>query len=134
MKRKFTVCTLISALLLSLWPAAALADPVKPAGQKRMAKLRTELARLGTGESARVRVTLRDKTKIEGWLGEVSETSFTVVNAATGVRTPVNYPDVGQVKGNNLTTGAKITIAALIGVGVVLAIFLTKRICNERAC
>jgi hypothetical protein len=81
-------------------------------------KLRTGIARLGTGEQARVRIKLLDKTQLEGYVSEATEQDFVVVESKTGVATRVTYAQVKQVKGNNLSTGAKIAI----GLGVLAAV------------
>ena len=46
----------------------------------------------------------------------------------TGVATQVAYPNVKQVKGNNLSEGAKIAIgvAIILGLGVLLAIVIGR--------
>ena len=85
-------------------------------------KVRAAVLKLGTGEAARVRVTLRDKTKLEGYVSGAGEDSFAVTDAKTGAVTTVAYPQVKGVRGNNLSTGAKIAIGAGIGAGVVLLI------------
>ena len=81
-------------------------------------KVKSNVMKLGTGESARVKVKLRDKTKLEGYISNAGEESFTVTNLKTGLATTVAYPDVKSVQGNNLSTGAKIAI----GVGIAAAI------------
>ncbi len=88
-------------------------------------KVKTGIAKLGTGEAARVRVKLHDKTKLEGYISEAGEADFVVVNAKTGTTTRVAYPQVKQVQGNNLSTGAKIAIGlgAAVAVLVILLIF-----------
>jgi hypothetical protein len=80
-------------------------------------KVRQGVRRLGTGETARVEVRLRDKTKLNGYISEAGENNFVVVDAS-GASHTVAYPQVQKVKGNNLSTGAKIAI----GVAVVAAI------------
>ena len=45
---------------------------------KRVEKVRTQIAKLGTGKDALVRVELRDKTKLEGYLSEVGADTFVV--------------------------------------------------------
>ena len=78
--------------------------------------------KLGTGEEARVRVKLRDKSKLEGYVSSAGDESFVVTNFKTGAATTVPYPQVKGVAGNNLSTGAKIAIGIGIGAGVVLLI------------
>ncbi len=86
---------------------------------KFAAKVRNELAKLGTGTDARVEVKLRDKTKLKGYISQINENSFVVVADNTNTPTEVLYPQTKQVKGNNLSTGAKIAI----GIGIGVAIF-----------
>jgi hypothetical protein len=79
-------------------------------------QVKAGITQLGTGTEARVEVKLRDKTKLKGYISEASAEQFTVVDAKTGMATIVAYPQVKQVKGNNLSKGAKIAI----GIGIVL--------------
>ena len=81
-------------------------------------KIKTNVLKLGTGESTRVKVKLRDKTKLEGYISNAGAETFTVTNRKTGVATTVAYPQVKSVQGNNLSTGAKIAI----GVGIAATI------------
>lgn len=81
-------------------------------------KVRTSVLKLGTGEAARVKVKLQDKTKLEGYISDADGEGFIVTNPKTGMVTKVAYPQVKSVKGNNLSTGAKIAI----GVGIAAAV------------
>ena len=74
------------------------------------------MLKLGTGAAAHVEVKLRDKTKLKGYVSEANEDSFVTVDEKTNATSTVAYSQVQQVKGNNLSTAAKIAI----GVGVIL--------------
>ena len=76
------------------------------------------------GRDARVEVKLRDKTKLKGYISEAGEASFIVVDAKMGVATTVAYPQVKQVKGNNLSTGARIAIAVGLSIALLLVVVL----------
>jgi hypothetical protein len=118
------ICSVtLAALLLQAAAAPALAKSAAEKETKRAEKVRTQLARLGTGAGARVRLELRDKTKLEGYVSEMGPEGFVVVNKA-GVATKVAYPQVVKAKGNNLSTGAKIAIGIGIGAAVTLIIAL----------
>jgi len=112
---------MLSALLLqaAAVPAFAATSPEKEA--KRAEKVRTQLSKLGTGRDARVKVELRDKTKLEGYVSAADADTFTVTDNA-GKSTTVPYPQVKKAQGNNLSTGAKIAIGAGIGAAVTLLI------------
>jgi hypothetical protein len=79
-------------------------------------KVKEGISKLGTGREARIEVRLRDRTKLKGYVAEAGEDSFVIVDEKTGATSTVTYPQVQQVKGNNLSTAAKIAI----GVGVIL--------------
>ena len=115
------ICSVVfSALLLQ-----AAAVPAFAAGAakeaRRAEKVRAQLAKLGTGTDARVKLVLRDKTKLEGYVSEAGAETFAVTDAA-GKTTTVAYPQVGKARGNNLSTGAKIAIGIGIGAGITLLI------------
>ena len=87
-------------------------------------KVRVNIAKLGTGNHALIALKLKDKTKVAGYISEVHADSFVVVHPKFGTVTSVNYADVAQAKGNNLSTGAKIAIGIGIGAAAVLIILL----------
>ena len=116
-----TLALALAALLIPMaspLPAGANSPSQK---QARFAeKVKAGIARLGAGRDTRVKVKLQDKTKLEGYISEIKETSFVVTSLQTGAATKVAYPDVTQVKGHNLTTNQKIALWVGIGVGVFL--------------
>ena len=117
------ICSIVfSALLLQ---AAAVPSFAASAAKesRRAEKVRAQLAKLGTGSDAQVKLVLRDKTKLEGYISEAGAETFAVTDAA-GKTTTVAYPQVGKARGHNLSTGAKIAIGIGIGAGVTILILL----------
>ena len=113
------VTVLLVALVINVTGVRLVYAESKEEKQARFAeKIKANVLKLGTGESTRVKVKLRDKAKLEGYISDSSEETFTVTNRKTGVATTVAYQDVKSVQGNNLSTGAKIAI----GVGIAAAI------------
>jgi hypothetical protein len=118
------VCSLVLAGLMlqaAAIPAFAATSAEKEA--KRAEKVRTQLAKLGTGSDARIKLILRDKTKLAGFVSEAGASTFAVTDRA-GKTTTVEYGQVSKAQGNNLSTGAKIAIGIGVGAGVTLLIFL----------
>lgn len=72
------------------------------------------------GENSLIEVKLKDKTKVKGYIGEISDDYFVVIDKLNGTSTKVPYPQVKQAKGNNLSTGAKIAI----GLGILAAVLV----------
>ena len=80
-------------------------------------KVKANITKLGTGTDAKIEVKLKDGTKLKGYIREVNDEQFVVVDSQ-GNATPIPFPQAKQVKGNNLSTGVKIAI----GVGIALAV------------
>jgi hypothetical protein len=114
---------ILVALMLNVTGARLVYADSKEEKQARFVeKVKTNVLKLGTGETARVKVTLRDKKKLEGYVSFAGEESFTVTDVKTGAATTIAYPQVKSVKGNNLSTGAKIAIGAGIAAAVIFLI------------
>ena len=123
MFRKLIVHVLVSALCLLFIGALSVAAKSKEEKAAVLAaKVKTEIAKLGTGPDARIEVKLRDKTKLKGYVSKVGEDSFVITDVKTGAETNVPYPAVTKATGANMSTGAKIVIGVLAGLGVVLII------------
>ena len=115
------LCFALATLVLNLVCFVPAAAGTKAGSEAKFAtKVKHEIARLGTGPDARVEVKLRDKARVAGYVSDAAEEHFAVTDAKTGTVTVVPYPQVKQVKGNNLSTGARIAI----GVGLAAAILL----------
>jgi hypothetical protein len=77
--------------------AQARAQDGAPAAEK----IRAKVAKLGTGKRSRAEVTLKDDRKLKGYIGEISENGFTLVDPNRGTVTPIAYDEVRQVKSRN---------------------------------
>ena len=120
--RKYLSWLLIIALFYAAQPASALASTKGESEAAFAARVREGIQKLGTGREAVVKVKLRDKRKVQGYVSQAGEDSFSVTDAKTGATTDVLYGQVAQVKGNNLSTGQKIAIGVVIAAAVVLVI------------
>lgn len=89
-------------------------------------KVKAAISEVGVGQMTRVSLKLRDKTKLAGYISEIGDTSFVVADLKSAETTIVAYPDVVQVKGNNLSTGAKIAIAAAIIAGIAITLYIAR--------
>lgn len=122
MPGKLLPLTVMALLLNALAAAPARANPKEEKQAAFIKKVKTSVARLGTGEAARVEVKLRDKTKLRGYVGEANADYFTVVGAA-GLPTRVAYPQVAGVKGHNLSEGVRIAIVAgILAAAIIIAL------------
>lgn len=121
---KQCLSVLLSCALLLPLLAPHVAAQVTPDKEAiRVATIKAEIAKLGTGPNARINVKLRDKTKHSGYVSRTDETSFVIADAKTGATTTVPYADVDEAKGKNAPLGVKIAVTAGIVVGAVFLMF-----------
>jgi len=86
---------------------------------------KVEVAKIGLGEKARATITLKNGTKIKGYVSRADETDFVVRDRKTDTPTTVNYSDVVKVQKNSgHSTARNLAIGIGIGAGALLAIIL----------
>jgi hypothetical protein len=122
-------CSIIVACLLALstigqHTASASSKPDKDAQFAQ--KVKAAILQLGTGQSSHVNVKLRDKTRLTGYVSAIGDNSFGVTDLKTAEVTTVAYPDVVQVKGNNLSTRTKWIITAAVVAGVAITLYIVR--------
>ena len=122
MFRKLLSLSLVALLTTSAGVPPAHASSREEKHARFAEKVKASVLKLGSGEAARMKVRLRDKTKLEGYVSGAGEEAFTVTNPKTGVATTVAYPQVKSVQGHNLSTGAKVAIGVGIAAAVVFII------------
>jgi hypothetical protein len=123
---------LIGSLMLSLFAVpSALAKTKEEKEAALAAKVKAGVAKLGAGADTKISVKLRNKARLKGYVSRIEEDAFFITDAKTGAETRVAYSDVTQAKGNNLSTGAIIAIAAGVAVGVTLLIIYLLIEANE---
>src|SRR5688572_7592481 len=115
MTRKFIALSVSTVLLCVLCSTPAAAVSHEDDQAKVAAKVKSAVARLGTGPDARIEVKLLDKTKLKGYVREANSESFVVVDDKTGASTEIAYAQVKQAKGRNRLSGDKILAVAIIG-------------------
>jgi hypothetical protein len=125
MKRIYSLLV-ASVLAVSMLANQSVAATPPDKETRSIERVRAAIYQLGTGQSSLVNITLRDKTKVIGYLSEVGDNSFVVTDLKTAKSTTVAYPDVAQVKGNNLSTRTKIIITAAIIAGVAITLYIVR--------
>lgn len=116
--RKLLSIVLIGSVVFLASGGQALAQNSGQNEAKALDKIKAKIAKLGVGEKARAQVKLRNGQKIKGYVSNAGPNDFAFTVRKTGTTTTVAYADVVEVKKPGLSTGAKIGIAAAIGVGV----------------
>ncbi len=114
-------CLLASALLLATTslPAAAQANV------QTVEAIKIKVAKLGVGEKAKAKVTLKDGTKSKGYIAQAGDDDFVLRDRKTDVPTTIRYVDVSKVESNRgHSTARNLAIGIGIGAGAFLAIVL----------
>jgi len=122
MFRKLATLLLVVCIINLAGVRLAYAESKEEKHARFAEKVKANVQKLGTGESTRVKVRLRDQSKLEGYISDASADTFTITNRKTGVATTVAYPQVKSIEGNNLSTGAKIAIGAGIAAAIIFII------------
>ena len=89
-------------------------------------KLKASVQKRGIGEKSRVKVSLRNKKEIKGYISKIEDASFDVTDKSTGQATTILYADVERVQGAGLSKGAKIGIIAGAAVVIVVVVFAAE--------
>jgi hypothetical protein len=116
---------LVTILVVNTYALAYSAEP-QPAtpsaveGNAQQAeKMKMAIQQRGAGEKSKVKVRLRDKTELKGYISQIGEAAFQLTDNKTGKVTTVAYDSVEKVGGPGMTGSTKIVL--YIGVGVAAA-------------
>ena len=86
------------------------------------AKVKQQVAKIGTGPDAKIEVKLKDGTKVKGFVSEIGNDHFVVTDPKTNAEIPVQYPQVRRASARRQNIILAIGIAAI----VILAVVVTK--------
>jgi len=121
-----TICLcLVAVLTLHTYGVASEAEgrsdsePTTASNTQPAEKIKAEVERRATGEKSRVKVRLRDKTELKGYISQIDASSFQVTEEKTGKVMTLGYADVEKVGGRGMSRNTKTVI--FIGVGIAAA-------------
>ena len=118
---KKAIAIIIAALTLNLVCVSSVRAQKKEFSAD---EAKAEIAKLGTGPKAIVRITLKDNKKMQGWLSFAGEDHFTLTSEKSGALTDIKYSDVARVKSLKPSKGA--VVAGVVGglaLGVLIFLF-----------
>lgn len=90
-------------------------------------KVKLGIAKLGAGKDSKVKLKLKDGTKLKGYISEINEDGFLVQNEKTDESVSVPYSNVKQVKGNNLRGDVIAIIAVIALIAIPLLIYVAQK-------
>jgi hypothetical protein len=119
MFKKCLSVVLAAMVAISVAPTTAFAKSKVEKEVAKAEKVKAGIISLGLGPDARVRLKLKDKTRVEGYVSKAAN-DLVVMDAKTGAEITVDYAQVSSAQGHNLSTGAKIAIG--VGIAATIAI------------
>lgn len=123
MLRKAVSTLFVLSTLAAALPGVTLAQATDPKREKKAREVREKIQRLGTGQSAVVKVKLYNDTEYKGYISRANDNDFEIIDT-TRVSHAVPYADVKSIGGKNMSTGAKVAIGVGIGAGVTLLVLV----------
>jgi hypothetical protein len=87
---------------------------------KAAAKVKSALAKPGPGPDARAESKLLDKTKLKGYLSQLSDDQFMVAEGRAGAVARIAHPQIKKVTGRNHLAGD--TVLAIVILVVLFAV------------
>jgi hypothetical protein len=94
-------------------------------------KIKADLTGRGTGERVKLKIELRDKSEVRGYLAELKADDFVIADSKSGDRTTIAYRDVAKVRKQGLSIGVKLGIAgAMLGAVVIVLAANSKIKCS----
>ena len=137
MIKKWLSFTLVCLLSVAANSALVSAQTNTDRTASSLAKIKNDVSKRGTGEKSRVEVKMLDGTKLNGYISQMDENSFTLVDRKTKQPSSIAYRDVAKVS-NRSTNGDRIALWIIGGAAAVAAIvggsMLLRRCRNEGGC
>lgn len=96
---------------------------------------RQAVAKIGTGQKAKVAVKMRDSSQLKGYIESANDDSFSLVDEKSGSVRNIKFADVERIDrrgGSNKFTF--ITLAVVAGVAAIIVGLVAKRCSNEGGC
>ena len=116
-----------------MFNSVAVAQATQAQDASHAAKVKAEVQKRGAGEKSRVKVRLRNKEEVKGYISKIEDASFDVTDKKTGRATTIPYAEVEKVQGSGLSKGAKIGIIAGAAV-VIVAVVIAVGVCRAGYC
>ncbi len=127
MLKKYLVLAL-SVLVINLsLSAVAFAKTNEEKDAEFAEKVKAQIATLGTGTDAKIEVKLKDGTKLKGYVVEIADDHFCVMDSSTAKSTSVSYPQVKQAKGHSHKSNVIFAIGFAAVIVLLFVVFHAQR-------
>ena len=121
MTHKYLAFILTLVLSQALGAGVVCAQTYTGNSAQAIEQIKSKLARMGTGEKARVTVRLKSGQKLKGYIAQAQESSFVMRDRKTDAPTEIAYSDVAKVESNRgHSTARNLGIGIGAGAGAAL--------------
>ena len=127
MFRRLLSLALVSLLVIAVTSTSSLAQEQSVTDQTLAENVKLKVTKLGLGKRTRVEIKLKKNGKLKGYIGQIGENGFTVVDSKHGTVTPVPYSEVQQIKDISRSWLAPAIISASTVGGLMLLVALSLR-------
>jgi hypothetical protein len=117
--RSIACWCLIVLFPASLWPQSGGSFVEEPAQEKKLhageqsSRVKTQIEKHGTGEQAKLKVALRDKRELKGYISRIDADSFQLTDEKSGQATMISYSEVERVHKPGMPVVTKVVITAV---------------------
>ena len=122
-KVSLVILLLVAVLVLN---SAADAQFTNTEDASQTAKVKAALQKRGVGEKSKVKVRLRTKEEVKGYISKIEDASFDLTDSKTGQATTIQFVHVEKVQGPGLSKGAKVGITVGVAVAIVAIVFAAE--------
>jgi pectate lyase len=120
---KYITASLVFLILFNQ-NVAVLAQTQSGINDKTLEKLKAKIEKLGVGKDSKIKVTLKDETKLNGFITARDENGFDVtIKNSVEIRN-VKYTDIKKAEGKNSLLAVKIALSIGVVVGALYLIGL----------
>lgn len=120
MRQKLRSLVVLSLLVSLVCYTSVKASSKPQEDAEARAKVKYALIELGTGPDARVKIKLRDKTELKGYISDLDEDHFTLVQDKTGASIEIAYAQVQKIKGKHHFSDRALAIVVVAGLLAVI--------------
>jgi hypothetical protein len=117
----------LASLLISMVGSAPAVAQSRATGPPQADKVKAKITRVGTGKQARVEIKLKDNSKLKGYVGEIAQDHFTLIDPKQGTVTTITYDQVEKIKKTDQSWVTPLLLGAGTIGGVLILVVLSGR-------
>ena|ERR1041385_3156760 len=111
MSRKL-ISVLLIVISVHLGSVRVYADPQQKSKQTHADRIKAAVARMGSGLETRIVVTLRHThARVEGYISEIKEDSFSITDQETGITLNIPYWTVRSLSAFNINSKVQVSVS-----------------------